>query len=224
VQRSAGPSACTRTRWRSPRQTQATAPAPLSAGRQQVLQIPVIKPKAVKRLLAGIGPRPALLGVLCTPTVDDPLDVVSQRIGSLLGKDPSKWEQTGELVAFTPGLHVAACGADGVCMPAAFTRAQRTGPRVAQRSSARLRLAARAPSAFHSGEPKIDTTTSEDGTKRIITKTGVFLGTELHLWAVPPHYDPRLPVRPERPDLTFDNKRREINSTEKWQQVSINGH
>jgi hypothetical protein len=55
----------------------------------------VIKPKAVKRALAGVGPRPPLLGAPCTPTVDDPLDLLLQRVGSLLGKDPSKWEQTG---------------------------------------------------------------------------------------------------------------------------------
>lgn len=61
----------------------------------QVLQIPVIKPKALKRLLAGIGPRPPLLGAPCTPTTDDDLDLLLQRVGSLLGKDPSKWEQTG---------------------------------------------------------------------------------------------------------------------------------
>jgi len=65
-----------------------------------VLQIPVIKPKALKRLLAAgvVGPRPPLLGAPCTPTVEDPLDTFLQRVGSLLGKDPSKWDQTGWLV------------------------------------------------------------------------------------------------------------------------------
>lgn len=63
----------------------------------QVLRIPVIRQQTLKRLVAGIGPRPPLLGAPCTPTVDDTLGVFMQRVGSLLGKDPSKWEQTGEV-------------------------------------------------------------------------------------------------------------------------------
>jgi hypothetical protein len=65
----------------------------------------------------------------------------------------------------------------------------------------------------------VDVATSEDGTKRVITRTGVYSGTELHLWLVPPHHDPRLPVRPDRPDLSFDAARREVATTEEWQQV-----
>ncbi len=63
-----------------------------------MLQIPVIKPKTLKRMLAaGMGPRPPLLGgTPCTPTTDDSLEVFMQRVGTLLGRDPSKWEQTGE--------------------------------------------------------------------------------------------------------------------------------
>jgi hypothetical protein len=60
---------------------------------------------------------------------------------------------------------------------------------------------------------------TEDGTKRIITKTGVYSGTELHMWAVPPYFDDRLPVRGDRPDLSFNVQRREIAATEEWQEV-----
>ncbi|KIY92397.1 flagellar associated protein [Monoraphidium neglectum] len=133
-------------------------------GAGEVLQIPVIKPKTLKRLLAGVGPRPPLLGAPCTPTTDDTLELLLQRLGSLLGKDPSKWEQTGD--------------------------------------------------------PKTDVSLTEDGTKRIITKTGVYSGTELHMWAVPPYFDDRLPVRGDRPDLSFNVQRREIAATEEWQEAA----
>lgn len=66
------------------------------------------------------------------------------------------------------------------------------------------------------GEPTTDVSTSEDGTRRIITKTGVFSGTELHLWHAAPHYDARLPPRPGRPDLTFDAPRRAVACDAEW--------
>lgn len=69
------------------------------------------------------------------------------------------------------------------------------------------------------GDSRTDVSLSEDGTKRIITKTGVYSGTELHLWALPPYHDDRLPLRPDRRDLCFDVPRREITSSEEWQQV-----
>jgi hypothetical protein len=67
----------------------------------------------------------------------------------------------------------------------------------------------------------MDVSLSEDGTKRIITKTGVFSGTELHLWAVAPHHDERLPLRPGRPELTFDARRRQVATTEEWKQARL---
>lgn len=73
------------------------------------------------------------------------------------------------------------------------------------------------------GEPRTDVATSEDGTKRIITKTGVYSGTELHAYAAAPYYDPRLPVVPGRPDLCFNAQRREIATTEEWQEVGGGG-
>jgi hypothetical protein len=73
------------------------------------------------------------------------------------------------------------------------------------------------------GEPKTDTSTSEDGTKRIITKTGVFSGTELHLWAMLPHFDARLPARADRPDLDFSTQQRAVSTDEDWQQVGLAG-
>lgn len=70
------------------------------------------------------------------------------------------------------------------------------------------------------GDDKTDVSTSEDGTKRIITKTGVYSGTELHLWHVPPHYDPRLPPAPGRPDLTFDAPRRAVTTDAEWRALA----
>ncbi len=35
-----------------------------------------------------------------------------------------------------------------------------------------------------------------------------------------PHHDPRLPVRAGRPELSFDQQRREVTSTEEWQQLA----
>lgn len=79
-----------------------------------MLQIPVIKAAALKRALAAVGPRPPLLGPPCTPSADDPLDVLLQRVGSLLGKDPTVWEQTGAAQACAAAcLQLAARGAGG---------------------------------------------------------------------------------------------------------------
>lgn len=35
-----------------------------------------------------------------------------------------------------------------------------------------------------------------------------------------PYFDPRLPLRPDQPDLEFAVQQQEITSTQQWQQVS----
>ncbi|GFH26690.1 uncharacterized protein HaLaN_24879, partial [Haematococcus lacustris] len=67
------------------------------------------------------------------------------------------------------------------------------------------------------GEPK--TEVHEDGVKRYIRSTGIFSGTELHLFVEQPFYDERLPVREDRPDLNFNHRRRPMLTDEDWQQV-----
>ena len=111
-------------------------------------------------------------------------------------------------------------GAAGADWHGSMYSATRAG--LAQRAPT-LTQARRTPHVLHmcasAGDPKTDVSLSEDGTKRIITKTGVYSGTELHLWALPPYHDDRLPLRLDRPDLCFDVLRREITSSEEWQQV-----
>lgn len=51
--------------------------------------------------------------------------------------------------------------------------------------------------------------------------TGVFTGTELHLWAEQPHYDERLPLRDDKPDLNFNEKRLVIKTDAEWQEVRL---
>jgi hypothetical protein len=128
----------------------------------QVLQVPVIKAKAVKKLLAGVAPRVPLLGNSSVPATDDTLEQFLQHVGTLFGRDPTKWEKVGET--------------------------------------------------------KTDIT-EQDG-KRIIKRTGTFTGTELHLLVTPPYYDPRLPLRPDQPQLEFAVQSKEVTSTAEWQQVS----
>jgi hypothetical protein len=127
-----------------------------------VLQVPVIKAKAVKKLLAGVAPRVPLLGNSSVPATDDTLEQFLQHVGTLFGRDPTKWEKVGET--------------------------------------------------------KTDIT-EQDG-KRIIKRTGMFTGTELHLFVTPPYYDPRLPLRPDQPQLEFAVQSKEVTSTAEWQQVS----
>ena len=129
--------------------------------RSQVLQIPVLKAKDVKKLAQGVGLKVPLLGQSSVPTVDNTLEEYLQQAGSLFGLDPGKWEQVG-----APTTEV----------------------------------------------------TEADG-KRIIKKTGVYSGTELHLWVLNPHYDVRLPSRPDCPELDFTIERKEVTSTAEWQQV-----
>jgi hypothetical protein len=127
----------------------------------QVLQVPVVKAKVVKKLLAGVAPRLPLLGNSSVPATDDTLEQFLQHVGTLFGRDPTKWEKVGET--------------------------------------------------------KTDIT-EQDG-KRIIKRTGMFTGTELHLFVTPPYYDPRLPLRPDQPQLEFAVQSKEITSTAEWQQV-----
>jgi hypothetical protein len=63
--------------------------------------------------------------------------------------------------------------------------------------------------------------TEADG-KRIIKKTGIYSGTEIHLWVLNPHYDDRLPSRPDCPEMDFTIQRKEVTNTSEWQQVQIN--
>lgn len=67
------------------------------------------------------------------------------------------------------------------------------------------------------GETKTDVT-EQDG-KRIIRRTGMYTGTELHLFVTLPHHDPRLPPRPDQPKLDFTVKCKEVTTTEEWQKV-----
>lgn len=73
-------------------------------------------------------------------------------------------------------------------------------------------------SSSHAGEPQVDVT--EDGGKRFIKSTGVFSGLELHMFMEPPHYDPRLPTREDRPEMDFSKKRFQITTDSQWQEVS----
>lgn len=64
-------------------------------GSFEVLQIPIVRPEA---LLAGAKPRrlPPLLGAApAARAASDGLEALLQRVGPLLGRDPTKWEQTG---------------------------------------------------------------------------------------------------------------------------------
>ncbi|WIA12059.1 hypothetical protein OEZ85_012136 [Tetradesmus obliquus] len=127
----------------------------------EVLQVPVVKAKVVKNLLAGVAPRVPLLGNSSVPTSDDTLEQFLQHVGVLFGRDPNKWEKVGDT--------------------------------------------------------KTDIT-EQDG-KRIIKRTGMFTGTELHLFVTPPYYDPRLPLRPDQPQLEFAVQSKEVTSTAEWQQL-----
>ncbi len=68
-----------------------------------------------------------------------------------------------------------------------------------------------------SGEAKIEVT--EDQGKRYIKNTGTFTGIELHLFVDQPYFDERLPVREDRPELNFNEKRIEVTTNEEWQEV-----
>lgn len=63
----------------------------------QVLQVPVVKLKSLKKLLASSGPRIPLLGISNVPTTDDSLEQFLHHAGTLFGKDPTKWEKVGEM-------------------------------------------------------------------------------------------------------------------------------
>eukprot|EP00878_Enallax_costatus_P009356 GHUV01009778.1.p1 GENE.GHUV01009778.1~~GHUV01009778.1.p1 ORF type:complete len:367 (+),score=140.05 GHUV01009778.1:311-1411(+) len=127
----------------------------------EVLQVPIIKPKNLKKLLTENAPRIPILGSSNVPTTDNDLEQLLHHVGTLFGKDPTKWEKVGET--------------------------------------------------------KTDIT-EQDG-KRIIRRTGMFTGTELHLWVHPQYNDPRLPLRPDQPQLEFSVQKKEITSTEEWQQL-----
>jgi hypothetical protein len=162
-----------------------------SSFQTQVLQVPVLKPKAAKKLLQGIGPRVPILGSSNVPWTEDTLQQFLQHTGTLFGRDPTKWEKVGEYAA---QLHAAVRDA---CAPAA--------------------AAHQTPVGYAPGETKTDIT-EQDG-KRIIRRTGMFTGTELHLWEVLPYFDPRLPPRQDQPNLDFSVQRKEIASNAEWQQV-----
>jgi hypothetical protein len=71
------------------------------------------------------------------------------------------------------------------------------------------------------GVPTVEVT--EANGKRTITKTGIYSGTELHLWQLSPYFDERLDPRPECPELDFSVAKREISSNEEWRQVRRQG-
>lgn len=67
----------------------------------QVLQLPILRPKNVKKLIGdgGIGPPRTvpILGSGQTTTTEDTLEQFLQHAGTLFGKDPSKLEKVGTL-------------------------------------------------------------------------------------------------------------------------------
>lgn len=80
----------------------------------KVLQIPVLRPKNVKKLLGEGLPRPVpILGSGAVPTTDDTLDQFLQHAGTLFGRDPTKWEKMGELFVVSPVQLTAFADAGG---------------------------------------------------------------------------------------------------------------
>mmetsp|Transcript_26929 Transcript_26929/g.69418 ORF Transcript_26929/g.69418 Transcript_26929/m.69418 type:complete len:871 (-) Transcript_26929:1245-3857(-) len=67
------------------------------------------------------------------------------------------------------------------------------------------------------GTPQKNVT--EEAGKRYIQSTGQFAGTELHLFTEEPHYDSRLPVREDRPDLNFNIRQAQICTDDEWRMV-----
>ncbi|KAF8071180.1 hypothetical protein HT031_001262 [Scenedesmus sp. PABB004] len=63
--------------------------------RPQVLAVPVVRPRAAKKLLRELGPR-QLLGPPLAPTTEDGLDAFLQHVGGLSGKNPGRWDRVGE--------------------------------------------------------------------------------------------------------------------------------
>jgi hypothetical protein len=64
----------------------------------QVLRLPILRPKAAKKLLGeGLAPRAVpILGSGSAPTTEDTLQQFLQHAGALFGKDPTKWDKIGE--------------------------------------------------------------------------------------------------------------------------------
>jgi hypothetical protein len=67
------------------------------------------------------------------------------------------------------------------------------------------------------GSPQVDV--SEQDGKRIITKTGVYQGTELHMLACATYHDKRLPERPDMAHLDFSQEMRAVTTDQQWQEV-----
>lgn len=62
----------------------------------QVLQVPIVKPKTLKKILTENAPRIPILGNSNVPTTDNTLEQLLRHVGTLFGKDPTKWEKVGE--------------------------------------------------------------------------------------------------------------------------------
>lgn len=122
----------------------------------QVLQLPILRPKSVKKLLGdgGLGPSRTvpILGSGQTTTTEDTLEQFLQHAGTLFGKDPSKLEKVGTL-----HINRSKAAAINACCTAVLTSLP--------------------PPA---GEPTTDIT-EQDG-KRINKRTGMYTGTQLHLF------------------------------------------
>jgi hypothetical protein len=93
-----------------------------------------------------------ILGSGSGPTTDDTLQQFLQHAGALFGKDPTKWDKVGE-----SELHDMQCS---------YSQQHKSNTHV---------MMAYCPA----GEPTTDIT-EQDG-KRIIKRTGMYTGTELHL-------------------------------------------
>lgn len=62
----------------------------------QVLQLPIVKNK-LKKLLSSAVKKMAVMGTTVIPSSDDTLEVFLQSAGKFFGKDPTRWDQMGEL-------------------------------------------------------------------------------------------------------------------------------
>lgn len=76
-----------------------TAFAQSNSHKTQVLQLPVLRPKAARKLLSDARRSVPILGSGQLPTTEDTLEQFLQHAGNLFGKDPSKWEKVGKALA-----------------------------------------------------------------------------------------------------------------------------
>lgn len=71
----------------------------------EVLQLPVIRSTALKRLLSDVSLTTRSLAASIVPKAEHTLDQYLEHVGKFFGKDPSKWEQVGEPLVETSEEH-----------------------------------------------------------------------------------------------------------------------